>query len=121
MNDTLKSYLSAAAGLVLVTAVWAFPAARAHRQASQAAVQAQNQQKTLEASGKIASVSDTEFTIEVQKSDGSVDPVAFATDKDSVVDGKIIEGATADVTYRVENGKNIVIRAHVTPPPKSGS
>ncbi|HKW89731.1 MAG TPA: hypothetical protein VJN21_13365 [Candidatus Acidoferrales bacterium] len=121
MNDTLKSYLSAAAGLVLVGAIWVSPATRAHRQARQTALQAQAQSKTLEASGKIATVSDNQFTVEVQKSDNSVAPVTFITDKDSVVEGKIVEGATADITYRVDNGKNFVVRARITPPPKSGS
>jgi hypothetical protein len=121
MKDSTKSYLSAAVGLVLVGGMWAVPATRAHREARQAFTQAQDQQKALEATGKIASVAETEFTLEVQKTDGSVDPMTFATDKDSVVDGKPVEGATADVTYRVENGKNIVIRARITPPPKSGS
>lgn len=121
MRDIAKSYLSAGVGLMLVGGMWAVPATRAHREARQAFTQAQNQQKSLEATGKIASVAETEFTLEVQKTDGSVDPMTFATDKDSVVDGKPVEGATADVTYRVENGKNIVVRARITPPPKSGS
>ncbi|HEV2298339.1 MAG TPA: hypothetical protein VGR72_07465 [Candidatus Acidoferrales bacterium] len=121
MNETLKSYLSATAGLVLVSVIWVSPATRAHREARQAASQAQDQQKTLQASGKIATVSDTQFTVEVQKSKVSVDPMTFTTDKDSVVDGKIVEGAMADITYRVDSGKNIVVRARITPPPNSGS
>ena len=121
MKDNMKSYLSAAVGLVLVGGMWAVPATRAHREARQAAIQEQDQKKALEATGKIATVTGSEFTLEVQKSDGSVDPMKFTTDKDSVVDGKLVEGATADVTYRVENDKNIVVRAHITPPPNSGS
>lgn len=121
MNETVKSYLSAAAGLTLVAAIWISPATRAHQQASQMATQPQDQQKNLEASGTIATVSDNQFTVEVQKPDSSVDPMTFITDKNSVIDGKLVEGATADVTYRVENKKNIVVRARITPPPKSGS
>ena len=121
MNETLKSYLSATAGLVLVVGLWYIPATRAHERAKRAAAQGQNQQKTLEASGKIASVSDTRFTVEVRKPNGDIAPVVFATDKDSVLDGKLAEGATADVTYRVEEGKNIVVRAHISPPPNSAS
>lgn len=121
MNETLKSYLSATAGLVLVVGMWIAPATRAHRQARQAALQSQDQPKTLNATGKIATVSDSQFTLEVQKTDGSVDPVTFVTDKDSVLEGKPAEGATADVSYRVENGKNIVIRARISPPPNSVS
>lgn len=121
MNETLKSYLSATAGLVLVSVIWVSPATRAHREARQAASRTQDQQKTLQASGKIATVSDTQFTVEVQKSKGSVDPMTFTTDKDSVVDGKVVEGAMADITYRVDSGKNIVVRARITPPPNSGS
>ncbi|HEV2489284.1 MAG TPA: hypothetical protein VGT03_05720 [Candidatus Acidoferrales bacterium] len=121
MKDIAKSYLSAALGLLLVGGVWALPATRAHREAKQAAIQAQDQQKSLEATGKIASVTESDFTLEVQKPDGTVDPMTFMTDKDSVLNGKLVEGATADVTYRVEKGKNIVVSAHITPPPKSGS
>ena len=121
MNEAVKSYLSAAAGLVLVAAIWISPATHAHQQATKMAMQAQGQQKSLEASGKIATVSDNQFTVEVQKSDNSIDPMTFVTDKNSVVDGKLVEGATADVTYRVENGQNIVVRARITPPPTSGS
>lgn len=121
MKDIAKSYLSAAVGLALVGGIWAVPATRAHREARRAAIQAQDQQKSLEATGKIAAVTESDFTVEVQKTDGTIDPMTFATDKDSVVDGKLVEGATADITYKVENGKNIVVRAKITPPPKSAS
>lgn len=121
VNETLKSYLSATAGLALVLSLWYIPATRAHQRAKQAAAHAQDQPKTFQASGKVASVSGAQFTVEVQKSNGDIAPVVFNTDKDSVLDGKLAEGATVDVTYRIEAGKKIVVRAHITPPPNSAS
>jgi hypothetical protein len=121
MKESGFSFLSAALGLVLVAGMWALPATRAHQRAIQAVTQAQDQAKTLSATGKITSVNGSEFTVEVQKQDGTTDPVTFTTDYNSKVDGKLAIGAMADVTYRAEKDKNIVVTARITLPPNPQS
>lgn len=119
MKRVTKSFLSVAMGLLFAGAMWAMPAMQAHHAAM---AQAQDQAKSLSASGKITSVTGSTFVVEVTKPDGSVDPITFTTDQTSSIDGKLVEGATADVTYKTDDGgKNLVVSVHVTPPPKTHS
>jgi hypothetical protein len=109
------------AGTVLVAGALAFPPANTHQtqQGQEGAAQAQS------VSGKIASVTQSSFTLTVaSKSTVSQDrqpqpdassTMAFTIDKNTTVEGKLKVGSSADVTYRQDNGTNIAISVHVAP------
>jgi hypothetical protein len=76
-----------------------------------------NPQPTLEnqsLSGKIASVEDTAFALEVTKGK-DVNTVQFLVDDQTTVEGKLAVGAQATVEYRSHAGKNIAVRVVVVP------
>ena len=117
MKEATKSFLTAAAGLMLVGSMWARPAARAHRsavQAMRAKSSGQSEAQTKSAQGEITAVTPTTITIEAQEKNGAVDPLTFTINAKSTIEGKLAEGATADVTYRVENGKDVAVSVQVT-------
>lgn len=68
-------------------------------------------------SGKIASVGDAEFALEVRQ-DQKANTVQFLIDGNTKVEGKLSIGAQATVEYRSEDGKNIA--THVAVVPTSG-
>ena len=63
--------------------------------------------------GKISSVGDAAFAVEVMK-DQKVNTVQFFIDGDTKVEGKLSVGAQATVEYRSEDGKNIATHVVVT-------
>jgi hypothetical protein len=65
-------------------------------------------------SGKIASVGDAEFSVQVTK-DQDVNTVQFLVDDKTKVEGKLSVGAQVTVEYRSNEGKNIAVRVIVTP------
>lgn len=65
-------------------------------------------------SGKIASVGDAEFSVQVTK-DKDANTVQFLIDDKTTVEGKLAVGAQATVEYRSNDGKNIAVRVIVTP------
>jgi hypothetical protein len=65
-------------------------------------------------SGKISSVGDAQFSIDVLK-DKDVNTVQFMVDEGTKVEGKLSVGAQATVEYRSDAGKNIAVRVIVTP------
>ena len=65
-------------------------------------------------SGKISSVGDAQFSLEVLK-DKDVNSVEFLVDDKTKVEGKLAVGAQATVEYRSDGGKNIAVRVVVTP------
>ncbi len=65
-------------------------------------------------SGKIASVGDAEFSVQVTK-DHDVNTVQFLVDDKTKVEGKLAVGAQATVEYRSNEGKNIAVRVILTP------
>lgn len=69
---------------------------------------------TQSLSGKIASVGDAEFSVQVTK-DQDVNTVQFLVDDKTKVEGKLSVGAQATVEYRSNEGKNIAVRVIVTP------
>jgi hypothetical protein len=69
---------------------------------------------TQSLSGKIASVGDAEFSVQVTK-DKDVNTVQFLVDDKTTVEGKLAVGAQATVEYRSNEGKNIAVRVIVTP------
>jgi uncharacterized protein DUF5666 len=69
---------------------------------------------TQSLSGKISSVGDAEFSVDVQK-DQDVNTVQFLVDENTKVEGKLKVGAHATVEYRTNDGKNVAIRVVVKP------
>lgn len=65
-------------------------------------------------SGKIASVGDAAFALEVAKGK-EVNTVQFLVDDQTKVEGKLAVGAQATVEYRSNNGNNIAVRVVVVP------
>ena len=65
-------------------------------------------------SGKIASVGDAAFALEVAKGK-EVNTVQFMVDDQTKVEGKLTVGAQATVEYRSNSGNNIAVRVVVTP------
>jgi hypothetical protein len=68
--------------------------------------------------GKISSVGDAEFTLEVHKSqnpDSNSNTLQFLVDANTKVEGKLTVGAQATVEYRDAEGKYIATRVVVTP------
>ena len=65
-------------------------------------------------SGKIASIDDAAFALEVAKGK-EVNTVQFLVDDQTKVEGKLAIGAQATVEYRSNSGKNIAVRVVVMP------
>jgi hypothetical protein len=68
---------------------------------------------TQSLSGKIASVGDAKFSVQVTK-DQDVNTVQFLVDDKTKVEGKLAVGAQATVEYRSDEGKNIAVHVVVT-------
>lgn len=64
--------------------------------------------------GKVASVGDAEFSLEVRKDQQDV-KVKFLVDGNTKIEGKLSIGAHATVEYRSEDGYNIATRISVLP------
>jgi hypothetical protein len=77
------------------------------------ALQAQQQPDTQSATGKVLTVADSTFSLEVQNGD---DPqrIEFVTDKNTKIEGKLQIGSTASVDYRTEDNRNVAVRVVVT-------
>jgi hypothetical protein len=69
---------------------------------------------TQSLSGKIASVGDAEFSVQVTKGQ-DVNTVQFLVDDKTKVEGKLAVGAQATVEYRSNADKNIAVHVIVTP------
>jgi hypothetical protein len=65
-------------------------------------------------SGKISSIGDAQFSLDVLK-DKDVNTFQFLVDDHTKVDGKLSVGAQATVEYRSDGDKNIAVRVVVTP------
>jgi hypothetical protein len=65
-------------------------------------------------SGKISSIGDAQFSVDVLK-DKDVNTVQFLVDDKTKVEGQLSVGAQATVEYRSDAGKNIAVRVIVTP------
>jgi hypothetical protein len=122
MNNPHRVVLATLASLVLVAALWAIPPATDNAQPT---ATAQTPAAQLSASGKITAVGKDTFTLAVaggQTSAGqqfaqeapNTKSMVFHIDKNTTIEGKLKINATADVTYREDNGKNIAISVHVT-------
>jgi hypothetical protein len=122
MKNKTRIFLAGTlSSLLLVTAAMAIPpATQAPPAAPQAAAQTQS------ASGTISAVQKDSFTITLapSKNMSAVAPaqqdapksMTFNVDKNTTIEGKLAVGATADVTYRDDNGSHVAIGVRVTPP-----
>ncbi|PYT71797.1 MAG: hypothetical protein DMG39_11940 [Acidobacteria bacterium] len=122
MKNPHRFLFATLASLMLVAALWAMPPAIDN---AQPAATAQTPASQLSVSGKITAVRKDSFTLAVaggQASSGqqfaqeapNAKSMVFQIDKNTTIEGKLKVNATADVTYREENGKNIAISVHVT-------
>jgi hypothetical protein len=120
MKIEARIICSALASLLLAAAVWALP--RAHGTAQTNPTNEQTAPQTQSVTGKIASVGKSSFTLTVGSSTSSQGQqlqqaapktMNFLTDKNTTIEGKLQVGATADVTYREDNGNNIAISVRV--------
>ena len=120
MKIEARIVCSALASLFLAAAVWALP--RAHGTAPTNPANQQAAPQTQSVTGKIASVSNSSFTLTVGSSASSQGQqlqqaapktMNFLIDKNTTIEGKLQVGATADVTYREDNGNNIAISVRV--------
>jgi hypothetical protein len=65
-------------------------------------------------SGKISSVSDAAFSLEIMKNQERK-TVEFLVDGDTKVEGKLTVGSQATVEYRSNDGKYVAVHVVVTP------
>jgi hypothetical protein len=70
--------------------------------------------------GTISSVGKNSFTLTLgsamaQHEQTSARSMVFLMDKNTTIDGKLRVGASADVTYREENGHNVALSVRVAP------
>jgi Domain of unknown function (DUF5666) len=71
---------------------------------------------TQSVAGKISSVGDAAFTLDVAKSQNSdANTLQFLIDGSTKVEGRLSVGAHATVEYRTDNGKYIATHVVVTP------
>ena len=68
-------------------------------------------------SGRISSIGDASFAVEVMK-DQKPNIVQFQIDGNTKVEGRLTVGAQATIEYRSDEGRNIAV--HVTVTPASG-
>jgi hypothetical protein len=122
MKNSRRFLFATFASLMLVAALWAMPRATDN---AQPAATAQTAASQLSVSGKITAVRKDSFILAVsggQASSGQQmaqeapkpKSMVFQIDKNTTIEGQLKVNATADVTYREENGKNIAISVHVT-------
>lgn len=123
MNKVLRIGFCTLAGTVLVTGALALPPANTHH--SQEAKQTPPQTQSV--SGKIASVEKNTFTLTLSSATRSsvsqdappppspAKTMSFTIDQNTTIEGKMKVGASADVTYRQENGANVAISVRVAP------
>ena len=81
---------------------------------------AQTPDQAQSVTGTIASVTKNSFTLTLgsamsQREQTSPRTMMFLIDKNTTVDGKLRVGASADVTYREDNGNNVAISVRVAP------
>jgi Cu/Ag efflux protein CusF len=122
MKTALRFTFSTLAGALLVAGALAVPPA--HTQQTQEGQQAAAAQSV---SGKITSVEKNSFTLtlssttqssvseDMATSQDAPKTMSFTIDQNTTIEGKLKVGASADVTYRQENGANVAISVHVTP------
>jgi hypothetical protein len=66
-------------------------------------------------SGRISSIGDASFAVEVAKGNQSKQTLQFLVDDSTKMEGKLVVGAKAVVEYRSNGGTNLAVRVVVTP------
>lgn len=122
MKNMLRLTLASLAGVVPVVAAWGLPPAATYG-STQPALTGEQTPATQSVSGKIASVTKDSFTLTVAGNQTSAGQqlmpqaesktMTFFIDKNTAIEGKLKVNASAEVTYREENGKNIAVSVHV--------
>ena len=69
-------------------------------------------QQAQAASGKVVAFTATSLTLEAQEA-GAAKNIDFVIDGNTKIDGELAKDANAQVTYRVDQGKNIAISVRV--------
>jgi len=120
MSKESRGTLSVICGLVLVAMLAMVYSVRATTPANlPAATTQQSSEEAQSVSGTIASVGRNSFTITlgsaISKEGQETTPksMTFLIDKNTTIDGKLKVGASADVTYRQDNGNNVAINVRV--------
>ena len=118
-----RDVFSCLAALFLVPAAWALPTSHYTLTSAPTAQAAAPQSQSV--SGKIAAVTATSFTLTIgagstnreigQQEAAAPKSMNFQIDKNTTIDGKLKVGASADVTYREDNGQNVAISVHIAP------
>jgi len=121
MSKEFRFVFSLLAVCLFAAAVLALPATdRAAQQDPPKATAPAPESQTV--SGTIAAVSSSSFSLTVgsgvyydepRQTDKGGKTMTFSIDKNTTVDGTLKVGAQADVTYRVEDGKNLAISVRV--------
>lgn len=124
MKNKTRLFLAGTFSLVLIAAVWALPPAT-HITSSALSLE-QSAAQTQSASGTISAVDKASFTItlpppknlavEANLVQDTPKTMTFVIDKNTTIEGKLRVGASADVTYRDDNGEHVAIGVRVTPP-----
>jgi Cu/Ag efflux protein CusF len=124
MKNSTRLLLAGTFSLILIAAVWAVPPA-AHITSGALSVE-QSAAQTQSASGTISAVDKASFTItlppaknlavEANLAQDTPKTMTFVIDKNTTIEGKLRVGASADVTYRDDNGEHVAIGVRVTPP-----
>lgn len=66
-------------------------------------------------SGRISSIGDASFAVEVLKADHTKQTLQFLVDESTKVEGKLAVGSQATVEYRSNGGDNLAVHVVVTP------
>jgi hypothetical protein len=127
MKNVCRVFLPTLACLTLIAPAWALPPTTTHGTAVLGSFSRPNVPQEQSVTGKIATVEKSSFTLTVGQSHTSSErdslqqdlaspkTMTFQIDKNTTVDGSLKVGASADVTYRQENGANMAISVRVTP------
>jgi Cu/Ag efflux protein CusF len=130
MKNKTRLFLVGTFSLILIAAVWAVPPAThvtgGVLAIEQSAAPPRAAAQTQSASGTISAVDNKSFTItlpppknlavEANLVQDTPKTMTFVIDKNTTIEGKLRVGASADVTYRDDNGEHVAIGVRVTPP-----
>jgi hypothetical protein len=99
----------------LAVAVWAGPTTTTT--AAHLSLSPQDAAQTQSVSGTISAVGKDSFTLSVTalaQAPGAGKSMVFMVDTNTTVDGKLMVGSKAEVTYRVDKGQNIAVSVRVS-------
>lgn len=122
MKKEPRVAFSVVGGAMLLALLLGFLSLSAYSQATVPHEQTSPQTQSI--TGKITSVEKSSFTLSVATAvsnpghqllqTASAKSMTFVVDKNTTIDGKLQVGATADVTYREDAGRNIAITVKIT-------